>query len=171
LTDAFVAQIIGLVCLTAVIPVFGTLSDRIGRGPVLIAATIAYLVLLYPMFGWVFGNPNLTRLTVLQGLLCSIVGMFFGPFSTAIAEQFPTGIRSTGIAVAYNLAVMLFGGFAQFIATWLIRETGSALAPAYYVMFGAVIGFAASVVLVERHGDEPLPETHSESYVGRGEPS
>jgi MFS family permease len=153
LTDAFVAQVVGLLCLTAVIPVFGALSDRIGRRPVLIAATIAYLVLLHPTFGWVLGHPSLTRLVVMQGLLCSVVGMFFGPLSTAIAEQFPTGIRSTGIAVAYNVAVMLFGGFAQFIVTWLIRVTGSPLAPAYYVMFGAVAGFAASLVLVEPPAD------------------
>jgi len=157
LTDAFVAQVIGLVCLTVTIPLCGALSDRIGRKPVLMAATIAYFVLLYPMFDWVHAAPSLARLAVMQGILCSLVGVFFGPISTAIAEQFPTGVRSTGLAIAYNFAVMLFGGFAQFIVTWLIRETGSPLAPVYYVMFGAVVGFIASIFLVERHRDEHLP--------------
>jgi MFS transporter, MHS family, proline/betaine transporter len=158
MSDAFTAQIFGLVCLTVAIPIFGTLSDRIGRKPVLMAATIAYFVLLYPMFAWVHADPGLVRLAVMQGVLCSLVGVFFGPISTAIAEQFPTGVRSTGLAIAYNFAVMLFGGFAQFIVTWLIRETGSPLAPAYYVMFGAVVGFVASAFLVERHRDEHLPK-------------
>ena len=139
LTDAFVAQVIGLVCLTVAIPLCGALSDRIGRKPVLMAATIAYFVLLYPMFDWVQSSPSFDRLAIMQGILCSLVGVFLGPISTAIAEQFPTGVRSTGLAIAYNFAVMLFGGFAQFIVTWLIRETGSTLAPAYYVMFGAVV--------------------------------
>ena len=158
LSDAFAAQIFGLVCLTMAIPLFGALSDRIGRKPILMAATIAYFVLLYPMFGWVYADPGLIRLAVMQGVLCSLVGVFLGPISTAIAEQFPTGVRSTGLAIAYNFAVMLFGGFAQLIVTWLIRETGSPLAPAYYVMFGAVVGFIASVFLVERHRDEHLPK-------------
>ena len=158
LTDAFVAQVIGLVCLTATIPLCGALSDRIGRRPILVAATIAYFVLLYPLFDWVYTAPSLLRLAIMQGILCTLVGVFFGPISTAIAEQFPTGVRSTGLAIAYNFAVMLFGGFAQFIVTWLIRETGSPLAPAYYVMFGAVVGFVASVALVERYRDQQLPK-------------
>jgi MHS family proline/betaine transporter-like MFS transporter len=157
LTDAFVAQVIGLVCLTATIPLCGALSDRIGRRPILVAATIAYFILLYPLFDWVYAAPSLLRLTIMQGILCTLVGVFFGPISTAIAEQFPTGVRSTGLAIAYNFAVMLFGGFAQFIVTWLIRETGSPIAPAYYVMFGAVVGFVASVSLVERYRDQQLP--------------
>ena len=158
MSDAFTAQIFGLACLTAAIPLFGALSDRIGRKPILMATTVAYFVLLYPMFAWVYAEPSLVRLAIMQGILCSLVGVFLGPISTAIAEQFPTGVRSTGLAVAYNFAVMLFGGFAQFIVTWLIRETGSPLAPAYYVMFGAVVGFTASVFLVERHRDEHLPK-------------
>jgi hypothetical protein len=123
------------------------------------AATIAYFVMLYPLFAWVYASPNLGRLAIMQAILCSLVGVFFGPISTAIAEQFPTGVRSTGLALAYNFAVMLFGGFAQFIVTWLIRQTGSPLAPAYYVMFGAIIGFIASVFLVERYRDPHLPLT------------
>ena len=158
MSDAFTAQIFGLVCLTVAIPLFGALSDRIGRKPILMAATIAYFVLLYPMFAWVHSEPGLVRLAIMQGLLCSLVGVFLGPISTAIAEQFPTGVRSTGLAVAYNFAVMLFGGFAQLIVTWLIRATGSPLAPAYYVMFGAVVGFVTSNFLAERHRAEHLPK-------------
>jgi MFS family permease len=160
LGDAFLAQVVGLLCLTAVIPLFGVLSDRIGRRPILMAGTIAYFVMLYPLFDWVHSAPSLERLTVMQVILCSLVGVFFGPISTALAEQFPTGVRSTGLAIAYNFAVMLFGGFAQFIVTWLIRETGSPLAPAYYVMFGAVVGFVASLFVIDRHRESELPVTH-----------
>jgi MFS transporter, MHS family, proline/betaine transporter len=153
LGDAFVAQIVGLLCLTVVTPLFGALSDRIGRRPILMAATLAYFVVLYPLFAWVADAPGLARLTLMQGALCGILGMFNGPLSTALAEQFPTGVRSTGLAIAYNLAVMTFGGFAQFIVTYLIRATGSPLAPAYYVMFGAAMGFTATLFLAERQHD------------------
>jgi hypothetical protein len=45
---------------------------------------------------------------------------------------------------------MLFGGFAPFIVSWLIRETGSPSAPAFYIMFGACAGIAATFLLRER---------------------
>jgi len=149
LTDAFVAQVIGLLCLTAVIPIFGWLSDQIGRKPIIIAALVGYLLFLYPLFSWVHANPTLTNLSIMQAILCSLIGVLFGPISTALAEQFSPGVRSTGLAIAYNFAVMLFGGFAQFIVTWLIRETGSPIAPAYYVMFGATVGLIAAMFLVD----------------------
>ena len=159
LGDAFTAQVIGLICLTLVTPLCGALSDRVGRKPVLMAATIAYFVLLYPLFSWVYAEPSFERLALMQIVLCSLVGVFFGPISTALAEQFPTGVRSTGMAVGYNFAVMLFGGFAQFIVTWLIENTGTPLAPAFYVMFGAVVGFIASLFVVDRYREAHLPST------------
>jgi xanthine/uracil permease len=48
------------------------------------------------------------------------------------------------------VAVMIFGGFAQFIVTWLIKTTGSPMAPAYYVMFGVALGLIAAFFMRER---------------------
>ena len=150
LPDAFVAQVVGLLFLTAVIPITGWLSDLIGRKPIIVAALVSYLMLLYPLFSWVHANPTLTNLTIMQAVLCSLIGTLFGPISTALAEQFPPGVRSTGLALAYNFAVMLFGGFALFIVTWLVHVTGSPIASVYYVMGGAVVGLIASLFLVDQ---------------------
>jgi MFS transporter, MHS family, proline/betaine transporter len=151
LSDAFIAQVIGLICLTATIPIFGWLSDYVGRKPIIVSALLCYLLFLYPLFSWVHVNPTLTNLSIMQAVLCSLIGVLFGPISTALAEQFSPGVRSTGLAISYNFAVMLFGGFAQFIVTWLIRVTGSPIAPVYYVMAGAVVGLIASLFLIDRH--------------------
>jgi drug/metabolite transporter (DMT)-like permease len=70
-----------------------------------------------------------------------------------LAEQFPTRVRSTALAIAYNIAVMLFGGFAQFFVTWLIQTTGTPIAPAYYLIFGAAVGLLAALFLKERGRD------------------
>ena len=156
LGEAFIAQVAGLLCLTVLTPVFGSLSDRVGRRPILMTACLLYFVLPYPLFAWLQADPVLWRLTVMQMTLCSAIAVGFGPISTALAEQFPAHIRSTGLALAYNFAVMLFGGFAQLIVTWLIKTTGSPLAPAYYVMFGAVAGISAAFLLVDRHQDKVL---------------
>ena len=156
LGDAFMAQVAGLLCLTAAIPFFGALSDRIGRKPVLMFALLCYFVLPYPLLAWLQTEPTLTRLTLMQIVLCTAVAISFGPVSTALAEQFPVHMRSTGLALAYNFAVMLFGGFAQLIVTWLIRETGTPLAPAFYVMFGAVAGSVGVLFMTDRYKDEVL---------------
>jgi hypothetical protein len=77
--------------------------------------------------------------------------------STAVAEQFAARVRSTSLGIAYNLAVMIFGGFAQFFVTWLIKATGSPIAPSFYVMFGAAIGVVAAFFLVDRAHEVCLP--------------
>jgi MHS family proline/betaine transporter-like MFS transporter len=156
LGQAFMAQVAGLLCLTVGTPFFGILSDRIGRRPVMMLASVLYFVLPYPLFSWLQADPGLFRLAIMQVMLCSAVAVGFGAISTALAEQFPVRMRSTGLALAYNFAVMLFGGFAQLIVTWLIGVTGTPLAPAYYVMFGAVVGLSASFFLTERFRDEVL---------------
>ena len=157
LGEAFTAQAIGLACMIAVTPLFGALSDHIGRKPIMIAALALYLILLYPLFLWVHTNPSFLNLMIMQIVFCALLGAFVGPFSTSMAEQFPARTRSTGMAVAYNVAVMGFGGFAQFFVTWLTKATGSPIAPAFYVMFGALIGLVAAFFLVEQpRGDASL---------------
>lgn len=150
LDQAFFAQAVSLACMIVLIPIFGALSDVVGRKPITIAALLLILVLAYPLFSWLNQNQSLQSLMITQIALCSVVGVFFGPLSTVLAEQFPAHIRSTGLAIGYNLAVMVFGGFAQFFVTWLIQVTGSPVAPAFYVMFGAAAGLLAAFFLKER---------------------
>jgi MFS transporter, MHS family, proline/betaine transporter len=156
LDQAFLAQAIGLACEVALIPIFGLVSDYIGRKPVLIGALVLDLALTYPLFAWVSASPSFGTLLTMQIILCSLFGVFNGPISTALAEQFPTSVRSTGLAIGYNVAVMLFGGFAQFFVTWLIQATGTPIAPAFYLMFGAAVGLLTALFLTERARDAQL---------------
>jgi len=156
LDDALLAQVIGTATMTVTTPFFGSLSDRIGRKPVIISALALYLALLYPIYMWLYNEATLAHLIAAQCILCLLLGAFFGPLSTALAEQFPATIRSTGLAIAYNVAVMLFGGFAQFIVTWLIHTTGVAIAPVFYVIAGTVIGLIAAFNLTEAGGTSLL---------------
>jgi len=168
LGDAFASQVIALVVLTAVIPLAGALADRIGCRPVLVGSTAAYFLALLPAFAWLKSEPSALRLSLVQSALCSVLGVYWGAFSTAVANEFPTRVRSTGLAVAYNLAVMGFGGFAQVIVTWGIHATGSALAPAFYVMFGAATGFVAALY---SGSSPPSAQTVSNSSVATGLPN
>jgi MHS family proline/betaine transporter-like MFS transporter len=66
--------------------------------------------------------------------------------------MFPVQTRTTGMSLAYNIAVTVFGGFGPFIIAWLIRATGMKTAPSFYLMFAAVLSLAALVVLRRRFG-------------------
>jgi MFS transporter, MHS family, proline/betaine transporter len=166
LDQAFVAQAISLACMIMLTPLSGALSDRIGRKPIIVAALTLYFVHVYPLFNWVHDHPSFGSLVFVQIVLCCLLGVFFGPMSTAVAEQFAARARSTGLGIAYNLAVMIFGGFAQFFVTWLIVATGSPIAPSFYVMFGAAIGVVASFFLVDRVQDVRLPTLETVPSLG-----
>jgi MFS family permease len=157
LGDAFLAQSIAIAVMTLLIPLSGRLSDSIGRKPILIGASLLMLVVLYPLVIWLDSAPSFSKLLITQLILCACIGLYFGPISAVVAEQFPVGVRSTGLAIGYNAAVMIFGGFAQFIFTWLIQATGESTAPFLYVLFAAAIGLLSAILVVDHWRDQALP--------------
>jgi MHS family proline/betaine transporter-like MFS transporter len=156
LSEALVAQSVGLACLASLVPLSGALSDRIGRKPILIAAFLPYLGLAYPLFAWVHANPTFANLLIMQVVLCSFLGAFYGPLATVLAEQFPAQIRSTAIGIISNVAAVGFGGFAPFYVTWLIAATGSPLAPVFYVTFGVAISLVSACFIIDRGRESRL---------------
>ena len=152
--DAFMVQMDGAAEMVVLMPFVGMLSDKIGRRSLTIASLIGYLIVLYPLYAWLTDGPTTQKLMITQLVVCLFVSVFFGVFSTVMAELFPPQVRSVGMSMAYNVAVMVFGGFAQFIVTWLIRATGSPMAPAFYVMFGVAIGVIASFYVRDPKPDQ-----------------
>ena len=66
-------------------------------------------------------------------------GLLQGPGPGLLAGLFPVEIRSTGMAISYNVGVTVFGGFAPLTVTWLIGITGSKLVPAFYIIAAAML--------------------------------
>ena len=157
LADAFLAQVIAIAFMTLLMPLFGWLSDRVGRKPILLAAALVVLLAIYPLTLWLTTAPSFAKLLSTQLILCGAVGAYFGPISAALAEQFPAGLRSTGLAIGYNGAVVLFGGFAPFTVTWLSRAIGETVAPFLYVLIATIIGLIAAIFVVDRTPDTILP--------------
>lgn len=124
-------------------PVFGAVSDRHGRLPIMIPAAIIALVVSYPMFAWLVAAPRLQTLLVVQAIMGALGAAYMGPLAALMSDIFPTRMRTTGLAVSYSFCVAIFGGFAPFINAWLIAATGVTAAPSYYLMFAAAISLAA----------------------------
>jgi MFS transporter, MHS family, proline/betaine transporter len=139
--QALWSNTIGVVVLMVLIPLFGAISDWAGRKPLLLASCAAFIVLPLPLFSVILGHPAFTTLILVQIVFAAAIALFSGAGPAAIAEMFATIGRSSLMTPAYALAVAIFGGFAPFIATWLIARTGSPISPAYYVIAAAIVSF------------------------------
>lgn len=146
---AFVALFLGMTMMVCLIPLFGSLSDRIGRKNILLVAVLSYLIVVYPLFYWVSKAPSLFSIVTLEIITCFFLSAYFAVFPAMIAEVFPKTIRTTSLAISYNLAVMLFGGFAQFIVTKLITITENPLAITYYLIFAMLLTLVAGIFYQE----------------------
>jgi MHS family proline/betaine transporter-like MFS transporter len=143
-TQAFGASLVANVAFVFCCVLFGAVSDRIGRRATLLTSAMALFVCVLPLFLLLQAAPTTVTLVAVMTAFCVLVASFVGVAAAAIAEIFPTGVRSTGTSIVYNGAFTIFGGFAPAILTWFThRPGGSALAPAWYVMFAAVVASAA----------------------------
>ncbi|MGJ0452887.1 MAG: MFS transporter [Methylocystis sp.] len=156
LEQSFLAQAPALLLLMALTPLMGVFSDVVGRRPLLLASNGLLLLCAYPLYVWLQAERSVLALALAQIAFCVMMSGICGAFSTALAEQFPTHMRSAGLAIPYNLAVMIFGGFAPFIVAWLIGFFDTPVAPAFYLIFGAGAGLLGVAGLHERHRESDL---------------
>ncbi|MDO4917950.1 MFS transporter [Kocuria sp.] len=140
----------GLVTLVGS-PFVGHLADRVGPGKVMLVAAVVGLVVVYPLFLWLVAVPTVATLTVVQAVLGVVMALYFGPMPALLTEMFPTEIRTTGMSVAYNLGVTVFGGFAPLVLAWLISVTGSLTAPSIYYAAVALLSLVSLLVARRRY--------------------
>jgi len=139
LINAQIGLLVVFLVIAFLVVLFGALSDRIGRRMVIVPTLIVYSVLFYVMLQRLVAAPTTTNLMELQAIGI-MLGALAGPMPAFMTEIFPVGVRSTGASLMYNFAVMLFGGLAPFINTWLVQSTGNKAAPVYYIFFAAAVG-------------------------------
>ncbi len=147
--DFLILQIISVIFFGLTIPLSAKLADRFGRVEMLIAATL--LIIVFGLaFGPLFSSADSVRVLLMLSLGLACMGLTYGPLGTTLAAVFPTSVRYTGASLAFNLAGILGGSLAPYIATWLAGNYGIA-AVGYYLCGAGTVSLVA-LLLIKRRG-------------------
>ena len=159
------------------IPLAGHLSDRVGRTPLLIGATLATLVVAYPAMLWLVVDPSFGRFLAVLMLFSLLYGAYQGAMVVALTELMPMTVRATGFAVAYGLAQAVFGGFTPAISTGLIKISGGdAAVPGLWLACAAAISLIGALLirrrgLLDRPGARGSPTSTGVALGSASEPA
>ena len=127
----------------------GMLTDRIGRRPVMIAASACVVLVIAPAFTLLnrFPQPGLIfAVTAILGILSALIT---GPALIAVTESLPRHVRSGLLGALYAVAMSAFGGTTQFVSRGLIEISHNPVAPAFYITGAMVVGIACMWLLGE----------------------
>jgi MFS family permease len=127
----------------------GWLSDRVGRWPLNNGANLLLLISIYPLFAWVVRTPSAAALITVMIVFGFISNITFTSVCTALGESLPKVIRCSCFGLVYSVAIAACGGSTQFVVTWLIHVSGSAMAPAYYLIAATAVAQIAMMLIPE----------------------
>lgn len=145
------AVLVGSIVHFVTIPLWGLLSDRVGRKPV-------YLFGAVSMAAWGFAYFALldtkSSLTIMAATTVGLVlhGAMYGPQAAFFAEQFPTRVRYTGLSVAGQVSSIAAGSVAPLIAVGLFQSSNSTVPISLYVGAMCVLTVAALLAAPETRG-------------------
>lgn len=134
-------------------PVMGMLSDRFGRKPFVLVGSVGLFILAIPCF--ILIQSNVIGLIFLGLLILAVLlNCFIGVMASTLPAMFPTNIRYSALAIAFNVSVLI-AGLTPTIAAWLVESTNNLFMPAYYLMVVAIIGFVTAIFMKET-ANKPL---------------
>ncbi|WP_433061241.1 MFS transporter [Dactylosporangium sp. CS-033363] len=147
---ALSAVLIGSALQLVLIPLFGALSDRVGRRPVYAAGAIGAALWAFAFFPLL---DTANRAAIVLAVVVALVAhaAMYGPQAAFVAEQFSTRLRYSGASMGYQIAGIFGGALAPIIAVKLVAATGSALSVSVYVLVAlALTGVGLAFAKEER---------------------
>lgn len=121
---AFSATLVAGIILTVVTPIMGLWAERLGRLPLMWGSLLLLIVTISPAFKAMVNHTTPTTLILLVGWMALLKLLSFSTVPSVMADIFPVTTRTRGMAISYNVAVTVFGGFAPLICSMLISTTG-----------------------------------------------
>jgi len=148
---------IALLLGTPLFIVFGALSDRVGRKPIMMIGCLLAVLTYIPIYRAMTAaagfspesgspNPNVVALTLLVLVQVFYVTLVYGPIAAFLVELFPTRIRYTSMSLPYHIGNGIFGGLVPLIATAVVARTGNIYAGLFYPMAIALMTFVIGML-------------------------
>ena len=125
------------------LPLMGSLSDRIGRRPLLLIFAALAILTAYPAMAWLVDQPSFSKLLIVELWLSFLYASYNGAMVVHLTEIVPVAVRTAGFSLAYSLATTI-GGSTPVIVTYLIHATGNRAMPGAWLSVAAAIAFLAA---------------------------
>src|SRR6186713_2002650 len=152
LTSAYIVGA-ALLLATPSLILYGWLSDKIGRKPVILGGMLLASITYYPLYLWlgtvtVPGAINYPIAIFIIFILVCYVGMVYGPVGAFLAEFFPARIRYTSVSVPYHIGNGWGGGLVPLITTAAFQTTGSLGNALIYPIAVPAVCFVLGLILM-----------------------
>ncbi|MFD7503750.1 MFS transporter [Streptomyces sp. NPDC059850] len=156
------AVVVGMLVESFAMPMWGALSDRVGRRPVYLGGAIAMIVWAYPFFAMFDSRDPVLVFVAAFVALVICHGTMIGTQPAFFHELFDSRVRYSGVALGHELASMVAGGFSPIIATALFAWAGASWPIAVFLMGMGVITVVAVALAPETaahpdHEEEAVP--------------
>ncbi|MGH2318665.1 MFS transporter [Planococcus sp. SE5232] len=158
-TATLAAVMIATVITTILIPIMGSLSDRVGRKKMYVTGSVAMALFAFPYF-WMLQQGSVTLLIV-----ATIIGLgiIWAPITavlgTMFSEIFDAKVRYTGVTLGYQIGAALAGGTAPLVATFLLATFDNSYVPvALYIILTAVISLLSIWAVKDLSGNQAQPQ-------------
>ncbi len=138
-TIVFISNSIFLFILCVLLPIFGRLSDKIGRKPVLGVGLVSIAVLIHPIGHVLSSTQNYFIMLLCLFCLAVMVAMVLGAFGGFLADNFATKFRASGIGLSYNIPFALITGTFPMLSLAIIHHTHTLIYQYGYVSLLALI--------------------------------
>lgn len=159
-TTMLYCTMISIALMGIAVPIFASLSDRVGRRRLCMGAAALAVVWAFPLF-WLLETRNPVLITLSFSVAMLIFAMLYGPMGAFLPELYGTRLRYSGASLSYNLGGVLGGALAPIIATQLLASTGASWSVSLYMMAMATVSLVCVFLLSETYLTD-LAEIRSE---------
>jgi metabolite-proton symporter len=139
------------------LPVGGSISDRVGRRPMLLVIPSLAILTAYPAMSWLVSNPSFGHLLIVQLWFSFIFGTYNGAMIPFLTEMMPPLVRTAGFSLAFSFATAIFGGMTPAVCTYLIHVTDNPAMPGAWLTVPALLALISALLARVRMQDAPAP--------------